>query len=73
MELTEREQDAGSKPSAAFAEDELAIAVLGGDSVEVWWCNGGVGRWRCFPSLATPPHLDRLGFRECRWGVWRLR
>ena len=33
MELIERERDAGSKPSSAFAEDELAIAVLGGDSV----------------------------------------
>ena len=30
MELIERERDAGSKPSSAFAEDELAIAVLGG-------------------------------------------
>ena len=19
------------------------------------------------------PSLDRLGFRDCRWGVWRLR
>ena len=30
MELIERERDAGSKPSAAFVEDELAIMVLGG-------------------------------------------
>ena len=41
MELIERERDAGSKPSSAFAEDELAIAVLGGDSVEAPTVKGG--------------------------------
>ena len=36
-----RERDAGGKPSAALAEDELAIAVLGGDSVEAPAVKGG--------------------------------
>ena len=31
----------GSKPSAAFAEDELAIMVLGGESVEAPAVKGG--------------------------------
>ena len=25
------------------------------------------------PAAGSAPSLDRLEFRDCRWGVWRLR
>jgi len=61
-------------------EDELAMGLLDGGAVktdgEGAVAVAAVQRRRCpvavFPSLAAPL-LDRLGFRDCRWGVWRLR
>jgi len=41
MRTKQRERDAGGKPSAVFTKDELAIAVLGGDSVEAPAVKGG--------------------------------
>ena len=64
------------KPSATFIEDELAMRLLVGGTVKP----GGEGaivvaivqrrRWPMvvFPSLAAPL-LDRLGFRDYRWGI----
>ena len=54
------------KPSAAFVEDE---GKLGGeDAIAVVTVQRR--RWpvAVFLSLAAPP-LDRLGFRDYRWGV----
>ena len=66
---------------ATFMEDELAKGLLDGGAVK----SGGEGvvavaavqrRWWPVAELlvtGNAPSLDRLGFRDCRWGVWRLR
>ena len=68
------------KPPAAFEEDDLAMAVLVGDSVKSDGEDAvavvAVQR-RQWPVVVLPiagsaPPLDRLGL-GCRWGVWRLR
>ena len=69
------------KPSAAFVEDELTMGLLDGGAV----MPGGEGavavatvqrrRWPVteLPIAGNAPSLDRLRFRDGRWGVWRLR
>ena len=59
------------KPSAAFVEDELAMGLLDGGAVKTDG-EGAVAVAAVFPSLSAPL-LDRLGFRDGRWDVWRLR
>ena len=56
MRTKQRERDAGGKPSAAFAEDELANTMLGGDSVEAPMVKGG----GVVAALAS-------GGASCRW------
>jgi len=69
------------KPSAAFVEDELTMGLLDSGAV----MPGGEGavvvaamqrrQWLVveLPVASNDPSLDRLGFRDYRWGVWRLR
>ena len=69
------------KPSVVFVEDELAMGLLDGGAVMPDG-EGAVAvavvqrrRWLVVElSVAgNAPSLDRLGFRDCRWGVWWLR
>ena len=69
------------KPSAAFVEDDLAMGLLDGGAV-MPGSEGAIAvavvqrqQWPVaeLPVAGNAPSLDRLGFRNCRWGVWRFR
>ena len=79
--MRERESVWRCKSPATFVEDKLAMGLLVNGAVRPDG-EGAVAvaavqrrRWPVaeLPVAGSAPSLDRLGFRDCRWGVWRLR